>query len=248
MFPTDMVYASSIFTWSGKIGLPPETITGGSGFDLGSTLSPEIDGLDCDYSIYPAFTKAIGFLTRGCNRRCPWCIVPEKEGKLQPYADIEQIAQGRKEIILLDNNVLGIDYGLEQIEKIIRLGLKVDFNQGLDARMITPEVADLLAKVKWLTPLRMACDTDAMLDEVIGATALLRKAGCKPIRYSVYVMVRDIPSALNRVENLRVHNLDPFAQPYREGKDEPSFESKRFARWVNHKATFKSVPWERYTG
>ena len=191
----------------------------------------------------------MGFLTRGCIRKCKWCIVPKKEGKLKPYADIEQIAQNRKEVILLDNNILASDYGLSQIEKIVRLNLKVDFNQGLDARLITPEIAGLLAHVRWLAPVRLACDTDAMIDPVIKATGLLREAGCTPSNYFVYVLVNDIEDAHKRVEVLKRHKLDPFAQPYRDksGK-EPSRKLKDFARWVNHKATFKTVPWERYAG
>ena len=36
----------------------------------------------------------------------------------------------------MDNNVLAHEHGLQQIEKIIKIGVKVDFNQGLDARII----------------------------------------------------------------------------------------------------------------
>ena len=43
----------------------------------------------------------------------------------------------------MDNNVLASDYGLEQIEKIVKLKLRVDFNQGLDARLVTDEIAQL---------------------------------------------------------------------------------------------------------
>ena len=88
-----------------------------------------------DYSIYPQIDSktAYGFLTRGCPNRCKWCVVPKKEGKITPYMDIEEIAvNGRKNIILMDNNVLASDYGLQQIEKIVSMGVRVDFNQGLD--------------------------------------------------------------------------------------------------------------------
>ena len=50
----------------------------------------------------------------------------------------------------MDNNILASNYGLQQIEKIIKLGVKVDFNQGLDARLITDEIARLLARVNGL--------------------------------------------------------------------------------------------------
>lgn len=59
-----------------------------------------------------------------------------KEGALRGNADIEEFLDGRRNAVLLDNNVLASGWGLEQIEKIIRLGVRVDFNQGLDARQI----------------------------------------------------------------------------------------------------------------
>lgn len=80
--------------------------------------------------------------------------------------DIEEIAvEGRNRIILMDNNVLASDYGLGQIEKIVRMGLRVDFNQGLDARLVTDETAKLLAQVKWLKHIRFGCDTQAQIAE-----------------------------------------------------------------------------------
>ena len=85
-----------------------------------------------DYGLYN-YPAAIGFLTRGCVNRCPWCVVPRKEGALRGNADIEEFLDGRRNAVLLDNNVLASGWGLEQIEKIIRLGVRVDFNQGLDA-------------------------------------------------------------------------------------------------------------------
>ena len=98
-----------------------------------------------DYSLYEIDKRvAYGFLTRGCPNRCKWCVVPQKEGRITPYMDIAEIAvDGRNRITLMDNNVLASNYGLEQIEKIIRMGLRVDFNQGLDARLVTDEIARL---------------------------------------------------------------------------------------------------------
>ena len=43
--------------------------------------------------------------------------------------DIEEVSAGRKNVILMDNNVLASDYGLQQIEKIVSMGVRVDFNQ-----------------------------------------------------------------------------------------------------------------------
>ncbi len=176
----DKVYASSIFTWTQKEYIRDNMICGGTGFDIKSALPQEIDNCDPDYSLYPDFKKAIGFLTRGCIRKCPECFVPEKEGNIRPYRDIKQIAMDRDKVILLDNNVLACAHGLKQIEKITEMPIKVDFNQGLDARLITPQIARLLSKVKWARFIRMACDNENMVDAVVKAIEQLIVYGIKP--------------------------------------------------------------------
>ena len=247
-FDHDIVYCSKIFTYTKKPFIPNENIIkGGTGYDIKSTLPDEIEKCEPDYTIYPEFKHALGFITRGCIRKCDYCIVPEKEGKLQPYRDIEQILQGRNTVILMDNNVLASDYGIKQIEKIIKLKIKVDFNQGLDARLIDNSIARLLAKVKWLEPLRLSCDNIFMIEPVRKAVELLRWNNCVPVRYFVYMIVKDIEDALERVKFLKGMHLSPFAQPYRDREGtEPSQIQKDFSRWVNRKWIFKSIPWENY--
>ena len=248
----DRTYMSKVFTFTpdyergfSNFG---EVFKGGTGYDTDNPLLDFIDDICPDYSIYPKFKEAYGFLTRGCPNKCSWCIVPKKEGDIRPYADIEEFLDGRKMAVLMDNNVLAHEHGLVQIEKIIRLGIKADFNQGLDARLIDDEKAKLLARVRWYKPIRMACDTEAQMPHIERATKLLRKYGAKPSAYFIYVLVNDIPNALRRVDFLRGLGLDPFAQPYIDfnGKNKVTKEQRRFARWVNHKAIFKSVKWEDY--
>ncbi len=243
----DRVYASSIFTWSDKSYLQDSVITGGTGFNIKTKLTQDIDDCEPDYSLYSDFKQAIGFLTRGCIRKCSECFVPEKEGMIRPYRDIETIVQDRKEVILFDNNVLACDHGLKQIERITEMPIKVDFNQGLDARLITEDIAYLLSKVRWLKPLRLACDNISMIEPVRKAVELLRKYHCTPTNYFIYLLVKDIPSALTRAIFCRELKTDPFAQPYRNIKgDEPPKILKHFSRWVNHKAIFKTVDWNDY--
>lgn len=143
----------------------------------------------------------------------------------------------------MDNNVLACEHGLEQIMDMGGQDVRVDFNQGLDARLITPEVARMLAKLKWIRFIRMSADTDAMLDVVMTAIARLGECGVKPYRVFVYILVQDIQSAERRAVALREIGAEVFAQPFRDFTNnvEPSREQRDFARWVNHKAIFKSV-------
>lgn len=134
-----------------------EVVKGGTGYDHTTKLPNEIDRLQPDYSLYGIKGVSYGFLTRGCNRKCAWCIVPKKEGAISPYMDIDEIANGNNKIILMDNNILASDYGVSQIEKIAERLYAIDFNQGIDARLINDDIARLLSRCKWLRYIRVAC-------------------------------------------------------------------------------------------
>jgi len=241
----DKVYSSKVFTFTPEDPfLPPDVIKGGTGYGIYEDLPEEIDSLYPDYSIYPKVDHAIGFITRGCIRNCPWCVVPRKEGHIRPYAKWSEIARSdSKDIVFMDNNVLACEFGIEQMADMIGKNVRVDFNQGLDARLITPEVAEVLSRLKWIRHIRMSCDTDSMLDTVLDRVDLLEQKGVKPYRVFVYLLVQDIKSAEFRATRLRDAGVDVFAQPYRdfENKIEPTQEMKDFARWVNRKPIFKST-------
>lgn len=245
MMPYDRVYSSKVFTFTPENPyLPADTIKGGTGYGIYDELPPEIDELFPDYSIYPNCNHAIGFLTRGCIRRCPWCVVPKKEGSIRPYRTWQEIKRpDSRDIVFMDNNVLACPHGLEQINSMGGVDVRVDFNQGLDARLITPDVAKMLSRLKWISFIRMSADTDAMLDVVLTAADRLKTYGMKPWRLFVYVLVQDIPSAERRVLKLRELGAQPFAQPYRDFTNniEPPQEQRDFARWVNDKAIFNTV-------
>lgn len=245
MMPYDRVYSSKVFTFTPENPyLPADTIKGGTGYGIYDELPPEIDELFPDYTIYPNCNYAIGFLTRGCIRKCPWCVVPKKEGSIRPYRTWQEIKRpDSRDIVFMDNNVLACPHGLEQIDSMGGQDVRVDFNQGLDARLITPEVAKMLSRLKWISFIRMSADTDAMLDVVLTAADRLNSCGMKPWRLFVYVLVQDIPSAERRVLKLRELGAQPFAQPYRDFTNniEPPQEQRDFARWVNDKAIFNTV-------
>ena len=241
----DKVYSSKVFTFTEENPyLPPDTIKGGTGYGMYTDLPEEIDCMFPDYSIYPACDYGIGFLTRGCIRHCPWCVVPRKEGTIRAYRTWREIKRpDSKKIIFMDNNVLACPHGTEQMRDMIGQDVQIDFNQGLDARLIDDAVADVLSRLKWIRFIRMSCDTDAMLETVLGAISRLQQHGVKPYRVFVYLLVQDVKSAENRAIALRDVGAEVFAQPYRDftTNAEPARELKRLARWVNRKEIFKTV-------
>lgn len=243
----DHVYSSKVFTFSPEDEyLPSSADKNGIGRgDMGS-LPDEIEHTCPDYSLYGS-THAQGFVTRGCPNKCAWCVVPRKEGAIRDHADVEEFLGGMKEVVLMDNNILASEHGILQMEKISRMGLKLDCNQGLDARRVDAAIANVLGGIRW-TRLRFACDQKSQMEAVERAVKLYRAAAQKKGNIFCYVLVKDVEDALERVEFLRRLGVDPFAQPYRDfiNNVEPTQEQRSFARWVNHKAIFKTVPWEKY--
>ena len=247
----DRVYKSKVFTLTPDMDTvinASEIVTGGTGYKDYGSLPPEVEAAPPDYSLYPRWDKAVGFLTRGCVRNCEWCIVPRKEGGIRPAATWEEVKRpDSRQIVFLDNNVLASEHGLEQIDRMGSEQVWVDFNQGLDARLITPEAARLLARLHWIRFIRLSCDTNAMLPVIQQATAYLREAGAAPSRFWSYVLVRDVTEAHGVVTALRDMGVEPFAQPYRDyDGGEPTAEQTAFARWVDQKMVFQSCSWDEY--
>jgi hypothetical protein len=245
----DKIYQSKVFTFTPDVKTvvqADEIIRGGTGYKMYGELF--CDDSEPDYFLYPQYQHAYGFLTRGCVRHCAWCIVPKKEGYIRAYRDIKTVLQGRKTAILMDNNVLASEHGLRQMEKIVDLGCKVDFNQGLDSRLVTDEIAQLLSKIKWIRFLRFACDTTPAVEPLLSAFEKLNRYGVKNYRIFVYLLVKDVSEANERCRILKRLGVNPFAQTYRDYDKNilPTPEQKRFAWYVNQKAIFKSTEWEDY--
>ncbi|MBD5427508.1 MAG: radical SAM protein [Treponema sp.] len=252
----DRIYASKIFNFSPDIpeAYDCEIIRGGTGYDIHSRLPEEIDLLQPDYSIYQGLHRltSIGFLTRGCPNRCSWCVVPQKEGDIHPYMDIDQIViENRTNVILMDNNILASDYGLSQIEKIAERRLRVDFNQGLDARLVTPEIARLLARVRWQKYIRFACDTHAAIKSVHKAIRLIRQHNPKAYFHLYCLLNGSYSECLDRLRywrDTRDRRLILFAQPYRDphNRNEIPDWQKDMAQWVNRREYFRTCTFEDF--
>jgi len=121
---------------------------GGSGVSLEKRLPSKIESLMPDYSIYPENDRAIGFITRGCNLSCRFCIVPKKEGELKQVAKFTDfVEQGQDKVVLLDDNLMAFNGVCEILETILQKKYQVNFNQTLDLRYLTPEIAKLFRLV-----------------------------------------------------------------------------------------------------
>lgn len=131
--------------------------------------------------------------------------------------EIEDVLQGRNAAVLMDNNILAADYGIRQLEKICRIGCRVDFNQGLDSRLIAsnPEIPEILGKIKWIKGIRFACDSRQMMETIEKSVRLLRESRLKSPVFC-YVLLTDLQSSLERLTFLKKLDIIPFAQHYRD--------------------------------
>lgn len=246
----DKVYAAKVFTFTPEYGYfinAEEVEYGGTGIYIHKMLPEGIDSCTPDYSLYPAINRrtAYGFLTRGCPNRCKWCVVPLKEGNIRPYMDVDDIAvDGRNRLVLMDNNVLACDYGLQQIEKIVCKGYHVDFNQGLDARLVTEEVAQLLACVKWIKRIRFGCDTYQQIAECERAIDLIQQHGYKGEFFLYCILNDNIQESYYRVSFWKKYKkVLPHAQPYRSLTDRrhviPQWQAD-LAHWADRKEIYRT--------
>ena len=263
----DKAYVSKVFNFTPDYQYPinaDEIVRGGTGYDITSQLPQDVDDMQPDYSIYPSVPTDIsyGFLTRGCPNKCKWCVVPRKEGNILPYWDIERVANGRKKIVLMDNNILAAgDYAKQQLQKIIDLDLRVDFNQALDARLVTDEFASLLAQVKWLNNcIRFGCDTHKQIEDCERAMEMITGYGFTGL-YFLYTMLNDdFDECYDRINHwwLRMREVREkhqgrqvyaYAQPFRD-PDNPARPipqwQKDMAGWVNKKAHFVAHSFEEF--
>jgi len=200
-------------------------------------LKPDYDLYNLEYSL--------GFTTRGCIRNCGFCIVPKKEGYIREHAEVEEFLNNKSDIVvLLDNNFLALPSHIKKLQKYIDKGWIMDFNQGLDIRLVNKENAKLLNKVKHLKQIHFAWDLMSYEKEVKEGLKILFKARVKPHRIMVMMLCNynttfeEDKYRSNELINLGV---DPFVMIYEKGNK----KIRDFARWVNRRL-YKVCDWKDY--
>lgn len=208
----DQVYASKVFSFS-PYEFPPiaNLEKGGSAFDINKNLPDEIEHCKPRYSLYPDVNYSVGFYTRGCIKKCDFCIVSKKEGKLRRHAELAEFVEPKfHKIICLDNNVLAKREFFEELykEKIKKFAKQaIVFKQGMDKYYIDKDVVKMLEQMN-AQELTIACDHASEVGAAKRCIDFL-----KPLNQRIYIycLIKEM-SDLHTVVELA--NYDRRVFPY----------------------------------
>lgn len=216
---------------------------GGSGYDLKKTLPEYIESMTPDYTIYPENKSYYGFTSRGCIRHCPFCIVHDKEGGFRRiFGDVDSALRSimgnheLTEMTFLDNNILtDRDWFIELCNTLhLRFPkMKVDFNQGLDIRLIDDESAKALSKLRPITKWKFAFDMISYKDKVTKGIEILNRYIKVRSMVLFYVYVDgdyQIPDAVARCRMLKENGATAYAMLNLDV--EHTKRMKTFKRWT----------------
>lgn len=262
------VYMSKVFSFTPDYEWvidADEIIKGGSGYAIDlengkevyhkerdNDLPAEIEHIYPDYSLYPKYTNdtAYGFLTRGCPRGCGFCHVAAKEGKCSyKVADLDEFWKGQKKIVLSDPNILASRDHMDLLQQLIDSKSKVEFNQGLDIRLITEKNIDLLKRIK-LKHIHFAFDRwqdkdiiEPRLRAFKESTGFNRGNG----DVMVYILVNydtTIEQDLYRIQLCRELNFSPYPMIYDKEHCDPIY--KKLQRWCSNYIFWGCKTFEEY--
>ena len=257
----DKVYLSKVFSFTPDFIYnidADEVVRGGSGYAIrlvggkeeydqsqDSPLPDEVEHMYPDYSLYGITDTAYGFLTRGCPRGCSFCHVEAKEGRAsRKVADLSEFWHGQKNIVLCDPNLLACREWRDLLQQLIDSGAWVDFNQGLDIRLMTQEKAEMLKRIK-VRNLHFAWDQYGDIDRIVPKFREFKEiTGIDKRRLGVYVLCgfdTTIEQDLERIYTLRDLGYSPYVMLYNKENIPRGHVLRRLMRWCNNRIIFGRV-------
>lgn len=279
----DKVFISKVFT---DTEVPEEILEmknveyGGTGFffDQAPNLPDEIEHHFPDYHLYDEFVQekinsgvkpsefkgytdySIGFLTRGCFRKCSFCV-NRKYSQVFAHSPLQEFYDPtRPKICLLDDNFFGFPHWETALKELIATGKPFTFKQGLDERLLTEKKCELLCSAKYDGSITFAFDNIADYDRIEAKLQMIRKYTKK--QFSFYVLVaydrkgawandfwaKDIEEAFIRIALLAKYKCIPYIMRYAEYQNSPYRGLYiTITRWANQPSFFKKKSLREFT-
>lgn len=203
---------------------------------------------------------SIGFLTRGCFRKCSFCV-NQKYSRVFLHSPLEEFLDyRRKKICLLDDNFLGIGYILREkiLQQLLDTNKHFKFKQGLDERLLDDEICQILFSSKYDGDITFAFDKISDYDLIESKLKLISKyKKRKSVKF--YVLVgfegtdaQDIENAFKRIELLLHYGCLPYIMRF-QNKNETPWKNSRWrglyitlARWCNQPSIIKKMTFREF--
>ena len=202
---------------------------------------------------------SIGFITRGCFRKCPFCV-NQKFDHVFPHSALEEFYDpSRKKLCFLDDNFMGYSKWRELFEEIMATGKSFKFKQGLDERLLTDEKAKLFFDANYDGDYTFAFDNVDDYELIHKKLEIISKYNVKKKSVKFYVLVAfkstdevDIENAFKRIELLFHYRCLPYIMRYMNKNDTPWKRSKyrslyvTLARWCNQPSIVKKMTFREF--
>lgn len=211
-------------------------------------LPAEIEQTAPYYS--PDEDTSYGFITRGCIRKCWFCRVPKYEGAMKVYNRVEDIVKHKK-VKFLDNNILAYPGHMDVFNWLLeRPEIKVEFNQGLDFRLVNDENLEALSKLNYMGEYVFAFDDPKYQPLLDKKLQLMKKYISKPWKLKFYIYIHpdmDLGQLVARAEWCRRNECLPYVM-----RDAACWDCgdkdflTDYAAYCNQPSMFKKMSFEQF--
>lgn len=255
----------------------PNVKYGGTGFfyDKAEPLSCEIEHHMPDYHLYDDWVNkqldkgikkkelkyytdySIGFTTRGCFRKCAFCV-NQNYNKVESHSQLEEfLDENRKKICLLDDNILGFKNKEEVINKLKETNKHFQFKQGMDIRLMTDEVAKLLVSCKYDEDYIFAFDNIQDKSIIEDKLKIWKKYNVtkgmntklyvfcgfdRDNKYDIDFWKQDIIDTFERIRILMKYNCKPYIMRFNKYEESPYRGMYiNIAQWCNQPQFYSKI-------
>ncbi len=254
----DRVYMAKVFSFTDDYAFPvdaDQVVKGGTGYHIhlengiekwgGSevNLPDEIEHTYPDYDLYGITDYAYGYLSRGCPRGCPFCVVKSKEGRRSyKVADLSEFWHGQKHIEICDPNILACPDAEDLLGQLADSKANVNLNQGIDARLLTENNVKLLRKIK-MKQYHFAWDNPKDEEKIVPKLRMFAEIKKTDLHNVVVYCLVNFTSTLeedfHRIYTLREIGIQPYVMIYDKKHCDQIYRDMQ--RWVNAPALFWST-------